>query len=112
MTRSRLYHLSPKVVRDTIQKAVDQADELHRLEKELVELLWEVDQHRYYVRVGYNSLRGFCVGALLFSDTQAQRIVTSVRRYEPTPNFGQKSDTLKCEAVKSEDGSVDKENRP
>lgn len=93
MTRKRLYHLSPKIVRDTIQQAVNQADELHCKEKELVELLLEIDRQRYYVRVGYNSLRGFCVRALLFSETQAQRIVTAVRRYEPTPSFGQKGDS-------------------
>lgn len=59
----------------------------HRLENELIEKLIEIDRHKFYVRVGYNSLMGFCNFALKFSRTQSQRIATRVRRSVPTVNL-------------------------
>jgi len=84
MTRTTLYKEDPKKVRDTLKKARELADQMHLLEDELITLLRYIDCNRYYVRIGLNSLRGFCVKWLLFSKSQGQRIATRVR-YPPTP---------------------------
>lgn len=78
--RHTLYNQDPKFVRDSLNKAVEKADKIHDFERDLIILLKEIDQNRFYVRYGYNSLRGFCNFALKFSRTQSQRIVTEVRR--------------------------------
>ena len=88
----RMHHNIPKVARDKLNLAVDRADDLHQQEEGLVELLYEIDQNKFFVRFGYKSLRGFCIGGLKFSKTQSQRIVTKVRRYEPTSNVGRKKE--------------------
>lgn len=87
MSRHRLYHFHPKELGDKINGAQELAMQIHQLEKELVDKLVEIDRHRFYVRVGYNSLMGFCNFGLKFSRTQSQRIVTQVRRMEPTVNL-------------------------
>lgn len=88
MTRERLSHLHAKYVRDSLNAAVEKGDLIHQLENELVVMLKEIDSNRLYVRAGFKSLRGFCLQSLRFSKTQSQRIVTRVRRYEPTSNIG------------------------
>lgn len=79
--RHALFKQEPKIVRDTLNKAVEKSDRIHDFERDLIILLKEIDQNRFYVRYGYKSLRGFCNFGLKFTRTQAQRIVTEVRRY-------------------------------
>lgn len=79
--RHTLYKQEPKIVRDALNEAIEKSDRLHDYEKELILLLKEIDQNRFYVRYGYKSLRGFCNFGLKFSRTQSQRIVIEVRRY-------------------------------
>lgn len=88
MTREKLFYTSSKLVRDSLNLAVVRADQIHEDEKKLIKILYEIDQNRFYVRYGYKTLMGFCNNALKFSKTQSQRLVTAVRRYEPTSNFG------------------------
>ncbi len=73
-----------KSIRLSHVRIFDLADELQILEQDLVELLYTIDQSRTYVALGHKSLLGFCMNRLRFSRTQSQRIVTLVRRYEPT----------------------------
>lgn len=80
MTNTTLWTVHPKIVRDTLNSATDQALEIHRLEGELICLLKEIDKRRFYVRYGFYSLRGFCNKGLKFTRTQSQRLVTQVRR--------------------------------
>jgi hypothetical protein len=80
MTRSTLYHVDPKKVRDSLNHARAVADQIHYLEAELINALMQTDQDRYFVRYGFNSLRGFCVQGLRFSKTQGQRLVKEVRQ--------------------------------
>lgn len=85
--KHRLYNYDAKVVRDTLNKAIEKSDKIHQLEKELISLLKEVDERRFYVRYGYKSLMGFCNFGLRFSRTQTYRIVTEVRRSLTTVNI-------------------------
>lgn len=91
MTRHLLYKHHPKYVRDTLNSAVEKSDKLLAKEKELISLLIQIDQSRLYLRYEFRSLRPFCVKALKFSRTQAQRIVTEVRRTQTTFDSGKKS---------------------
>lgn len=93
MTREKLRYLNAKTVRDHLNLAVDLTDQIKKYENELVKALLQIDQHRYYIRYGYKSLRGFCIQGLNFGETQAQRIVTLVRRSEPTPRIGIQEDS-------------------
>jgi hypothetical protein len=88
MTKSQLSHENSKYVRDFLNSAVLKSDQIQTMERELVEKLYEIDQKRFFVRYGYKSLTAFCCRGLRFGETQTQRLVTQVRRYEPTPNIG------------------------
>jgi len=92
MTREKLRFENQRTVRNSLNFAIEKADDIHRIEQELVLLLKEIDLKRFYVSSGQKSLRGFCNRILNFSETQSQRIVTLVRRSEPTPNIGKKAD--------------------
>ncbi len=87
MSRHRLYHFHPQLLRNTLNGAKDLSDEIHRLEAELIQQLVQIDRDKFYVRYGYNSLRGFCNHGLKFTRTQSQRIVTLVRRSVPMANI-------------------------
>lgn len=93
MTREKLRGISSHYIREKINRAVELADSVHAIEDELVRVLFEVDSAKLYIRVGFKSLSGFCHFALKLSETQTQRIVTRVRRYEPTPNLGHKRES-------------------
>ena len=75
-------------VRAQLNEVAAIADEIHEKEKLLIQRLAAVDKKRFYVFYGFNSLTGFCQNGLSFSKTQTQRLVTQVRRCEPTANFG------------------------
>lgn len=90
MSRSHLRTIHPKYIRDTVDVVVVLSDEMHQREEMLIQKLKLIDEKRFYVRFGYKSLRSFCQKSLRFTETQSQRIVTQVRRYEPTPQIGQK----------------------
>lgn len=86
MTQRMHLNISTSLVRGALTQAVEKSDQLHALEKELIIRLREIDDNKYYVRYGYNSLSGFCTHGLKFTKTQTQRIVTQVRRYIPMSN--------------------------
>lgn len=88
MTYHRFFFWEPKVLRQKHAEILELANRAHLAEVELIEALLEVDHYRYFVWLGYKSLRGYCTGALRFSKTQSQRIVTQVRRLEPTAPIG------------------------
>ena len=90
--REKLWGISGKLVRDKLNLAVEVADELHKSENDLVRILLEIDRNKFFIRVGFKSLSGFCHHGLHLSETQTQRIVTRVRRYEPTPNLRQQAE--------------------
>jgi hypothetical protein len=89
MSRHRLYHYHPKIVRDTLNTAKNISEEILILEEKLIEYLIEIDEKRFFVRYGYKSLMGFCNHGLKFSRTQSQRLVTQVRRARPTVKIEQ-----------------------
>ena len=84
VSRHKLFYHDAKTVRDALNAADDLAQEIHARERMLIAQLYSIDQKKYYVRFGFKSLSGFCIRVLGFSRTQTQRIVTQVRRYEPT----------------------------
>lgn len=88
MTRRKKFNAPTSHVRNSLNLAVDLADRIHQEESRLILLLKEIDEHKYYVRFGYNSLMGFCKNGLRFTKIQSQRIATQVRRSEPMANLG------------------------
>lgn len=60
MSRHRLYNFEPKYVRDKLKKSFLIAEQIHKLENELVIALSEIDRNRFFVRLGFRSLRGYC----------------------------------------------------
>lgn len=84
MGHHKLFYKDAKFIRDSLNEAVQLSVEIHEKEKALVQKLHSIDQQKFYVRYGYKSLTGFCRYGLGFSKTQTQRIVSQVRRYEPT----------------------------
>lgn len=88
MTKQRNRKVHPKIVRDSLLRAVETSDHMRATEQKLVEMLTDIDQKKFYVRFGYKSLMGFCYQALKLPKTQSQSIVTKVRRSEPTSNIG------------------------
>ncbi len=81
MARTKLFKYHPKEVRDKLREAIAIADQILELEKNLVEVLAEIDGKRFYTRVGIKSLRGFCRQALRLNRTRSQSLTTRVRRY-------------------------------
>lgn len=94
MTRHKLHYADFKTVKTKVYAVEDLAQEIHKKEKELIEKLYWIDKKRYFVLYGFKSLTGFCTKALRLTKTQAQRIVTQVRRYEPTDNIGLESEIV------------------
>lgn len=85
--KHRLHKYNAKSVRDVLNQAVEKSDGIHKAEKDLIVLLKEIDENRYYVRYGYKSLTGFCNFGLRFSRTQTYRIVAEVRRCQTSVNI-------------------------
>ena len=92
MTKPKFFYFNQNLIRDELNSITDLADHILDLEKKLIQRLVCIDQNKFYVHYGYNLLSGFCRFGLLFSKTQTQRLVTQVRRIEPTDNFGKNSD--------------------
>ena len=84
MGRHKLFYFDAKKVRDELNTAIQISGQIHLLERDLILRLYHIDRHRFYLRYGFHSLTTFCVRAMKFSRIQAQRIVTQVRRYEPS----------------------------
>lgn len=80
MSRHKLFYIDAKLVRDSLNEVIGLSQDLQHQEYLLIEKLRVIDRRRFFVRYGYRSLRGFLVHCLYFSRTQAQRIVTEVRR--------------------------------
>ncbi|MFZ3230547.1 MAG: hypothetical protein WA160_10120 [Pseudobdellovibrio sp.] len=93
MGHHKLFYHNAKSIRDQLNETVTLAAEILQNEQTLILKLLPIDQQRFYVRYGYKSLSGFCNLGLKFSKTQTQRIVTQVRRYEPTGNIVVKART-------------------
>ncbi|MCM2352375.1 MAG: hypothetical protein NDI63_02080 [Pseudobdellovibrio sp.] len=106
MTRHQLFKIHPKYVRDTLNSTVEKSDELLAKERELISLLSLIDQNRLYLRYGFRSLRPFCIKALKLSRTQAQRIVTEVRRTQTTFDSGLKHEQVKVSVIETKKFSV------
>lgn len=64
MSRTKLYSINAKVVRDKLNEAIELADKIIEHEKCLVIVLSYIDKNRFFVRYGFKSLSGFCTKAL------------------------------------------------
>lgn len=82
------------IVKEHINPTIELANRIGELELVLIEQLKLIDKDRYYTVTGYKSLLGFCCRSLGLSQTQALRIITKVRRAEPTSNIGEIKSTL------------------
>jgi hypothetical protein len=87
MGHHRLFYQDAKTIREHLNDAVELAVLIHEKEQTLIQKLHLIDRNRLYVRYGFKSLTGFCRYGLKFSKTQAHRVATQVRRYEPTDNI-------------------------
>lgn len=87
MGRRKFHGCEVKSIRDELNYAGELAAEIQERENLLVDVLRFIDAQRWFVHYGYKSLSGFCVKDLGFSRTQTQRIVTRVRRGEPTSDI-------------------------
>lgn len=87
MTRRMHFTISAKIVRDTLDEAVQVADKIHEKESNLILLLHQIDQERFYVRYGYKSLLGFCRSGLKFTKAQSLRLATAARRVNDPKNI-------------------------
>lgn len=99
MTKPQHFKINSNLVRDSLTRAVEISDRIQESEKILVDMLYEIDKQKFYVRFGYKSLMGFCNHGLRLTKTQSQRVVTNVRRHipniqrnEPTSNIGTEKD--------------------
>lgn len=95
MTQRMHFKISSKTVRESLDKAVNLADEIRAKETELILSLYEIDQDRFYVRYGYKSLVGFCTHALRFTKTQSLRLAIAARRIESEGNIRRKEEEAK-----------------
>lgn len=84
MGHPRLFKYQPALLRHKLREARRISRKVHESENELIALLREFDEHRFFIRAGYRSLRTYCIRGLKISRTQAQRIVTQVRRLQTT----------------------------
>jgi hypothetical protein len=82
--------MDPKSARNRLGEVFEYADKFEDSERRLIGALFEIDDDRLFVKLGYKSLRSFCVTALGISRTQAQRLVTQVRRIQTTFDIGAK----------------------
>ena len=87
MGHHKLFYKNAKHVRDSLNEATDLADHILEQEAALIKKLVAIDRQKYFVRYGYRTLSGFCKDGLKFSKTQTQRIVTQVRRCDPTDDI-------------------------
>ncbi|MGZ5279175.1 MAG: hypothetical protein ACXWC9_04490 [Pseudobdellovibrionaceae bacterium] len=87
MGHHKLFYQDTKTIRETLNGAIEVALVIHDQERRLIQTLHSIDRGRLYVRYGFKSLTSFCRFGLKFSKTQAHRIATQVRRYEPTVNI-------------------------
>ncbi len=83
MTKIKNFKTNQNLVRDSLMRVVDLSDRILENEKVLVEMLYEIDQQKFYVLFGYKSLMGFCTQGLRLTKTQSQRVVTNVRHHIP-----------------------------
>lgn len=68
--------------RELLHQAIGVSEQMLVLETQLIEILKKIDQRNWYKWYGFKTLTKFCTFALKLSRTQAQRIVTRVRRLE------------------------------
>ena len=87
--RHLLYKIEPKYIRDKLNLAIAKAKILHKQEKELIEILKEIDQRRLFVRYGFRSLRTFCERSLGYSRIQSQSLIIKVRHIQPEVDIRQ-----------------------
>jgi len=55
------------------------AQEIHKKEAQLIEMLKALDKKGWYVQAGHRTMGGFLKGFLKFSKPQAQRLMRQIR---------------------------------
>lgn len=76
--------VSPVIV-SLHKKTLGVAKDFKRSERQLIELLNEIDRTRGFVALGYASMRSYCVGPLGLSDFQAYSLVGIARKSRECP---------------------------
>ncbi|MBI3296039.1 MAG: HNH endonuclease [Deltaproteobacteria bacterium] len=69
------------------QKTLGVAKDFKRSERQLIDLLSEMDKSRGFVALGYSSMRSYCVGPLGLSDFQAYSLVGIARKSRECPQI-------------------------
>lgn len=81
MTPPVHHRLTIKNVQDRYFRVFFLADEILRMEEELVAFLADISKDRIELTFGYRSLKRFCQRSLGFTKTQSHRIVTEVAKF-------------------------------
>lgn len=89
MSRKTFHGYDPGLLRELLKDVSGAAQMYREAEENLVKKLYFADHNRLYLWLGYKSLSGYCVQALKLGRTQTQRLITLVRRIEPTVNLEQ-----------------------
>ena len=82
MSKEKLSQYQPQFVRDTLNSSIDLMTEFVTAEIRLIQYLALIDQNRFFIRYGYKSIRGYCMGALKLTKTQSQIIIIKIRRFQ------------------------------
>ncbi|MBI1859578.1 MAG: HNH endonuclease [Deltaproteobacteria bacterium] len=78
--------ISP-VILSLHEKTLGVAKAFKRSERQLIDLLSEMDRTRGFVAMGYSSMRSYCVGPLRLSDFQAYSLVGIARKSRECPKM-------------------------
>lgn len=80
MTRPLNHHLTVKNVQQAYFQVFFLADEMLRIEKDLIAFLAKMHRDRIELRFGFRSLKKFCQQSLNFTEAQSQRLATEAYR--------------------------------
>ncbi len=69
------------------ERAIELGREFRRLEGELIEVLGEIDQVKFFKRLGYASLFTYAVGALGLSESNAYTFISVARKSREIPEL-------------------------
>lgn len=94
MARPRLFYEDLRFVRKCLRESRETAKKIHDLEFDLIVRLEYIDRRRYFVKMGFKSLRSYCERSLRFTRRQSQSLESAVREYRIAVNIGQMDKAL------------------
>jgi hypothetical protein len=87
MTKRKFFGEDPHKFRNLNEEVYQTAFKIRKLERKLIRLLYEMDRDHWYRWFGYRSFRTYTLRVTRMSQTQAQRLVTRVRNFDPNEKY-------------------------